>query len=231
MALVWTERISAMSSTSLAVCGNSSLTIIPDLPWRLNLNFDGATGYLVGEANKGLNYMFTFMNFARLGTGLQGLAHSELAFQNSLAYSRDRLQMRSLTGPKNPSGPADPIIVHPDVRRMLMLMRSTNEAMRAIAYVTGADLDRHHKSPEKEDRDAAIARVDLLTPVIKGWCTEMSQELTSLGIQVHGGMGYAKEYHVERLLREVMIARLAPVSPQLILCNIAEKALGLPKSY
>ena len=98
------------------------------------LNFDGATGYLVGEANKGLNYMFTFMNFARIGTGLQGLAHSELAFQGSLAYSRDRLQMRSLTGPKNPDGPADPIIVHPDVRRMLLTQKAFAEGGRALLY-------------------------------------------------------------------------------------------------
>jgi alkylation response protein AidB-like acyl-CoA dehydrogenase len=96
------------------------------------LNFDGATGYLVGEINKGLNYMFTFMNFARLGTGMQGLAHCELAFQKSLAYARDRLQMRSLSGPKNPAGPADPIIVHPDVRRMLLTQKAFAEGGRAL---------------------------------------------------------------------------------------------------
>ena len=112
------------------------------------LNFDGATGYLVGEENKGLNYMFTFMNFARLGTGLQGLAHSELAFQNSLAYTRDRLQMRSLSGPQESRRPADPIIVHPDVRRMLLTQKAFAEGGRALIYFASTQGDILTKSDD-----------------------------------------------------------------------------------
>jgi alkylation response protein AidB-like acyl-CoA dehydrogenase len=116
------------------------------------INFDGATGYLVGEENKGLNNMFTFMNFARLGTGLQGLAHAELGFQNSLAYARDRLQMRSLTGAKNPDGPADPIIVHPDVRRMLLTQKAFAEGSRALIYFASLQGDIMTRSDDPQAR-------------------------------------------------------------------------------
>jgi alkylation response protein AidB-like acyl-CoA dehydrogenase len=163
----------------------------------------GSVGYLVGQPNQGLAAMFTMMNHARLGVGLEGLAVSERAYQQAASYAKERVQ-GAAPGHKE----RGPIIRHPDVRRMLMLMRSTNEAMRAIAYVTGADLDRHHKSPEKEDRDAALARVDLMTPVIKGWCTEMSQELTSLGIQVHGGMGYVEETGAAQFFRDARITTI-----------------------
>ncbi len=166
-------------------------------------NNKGSVGYLVGEPNQGLAAMFTMMNHARLGVGLEGLAVSERAYQKAASYAKERVQ-GAAPGHKE----RGPIIRHPDVRRMLMMMRSTNEAMRAIAYVTGADLDRHHKSPEKEDRAAALARVDLMTPVIKGWCTEMSQELTSLGIQIHGGMGYVEETGAAQFFRDARITTI-----------------------
>ena len=172
------------------------------------LNFDGSTGYLVGEANKGLNHMFTFMNFARIGTGLQGLAHSELAFQNSLAYSRDRLQMRSLTGPKNPDGPADPIIVHPDVRRMLLTQKAFAEGGRALIYFASTQGDILTKSDDPEARELADQVLGFLTPIIKAFLTETGFESANLGLQCYGGHGYISEWGVEQNVRDARIATL-----------------------
>ena len=172
------------------------------------LNFDGATGYLVGEANKGLNYMFTFMNFARIGTGLQGLAHSELAFQNSLAYSRDRLQMRSLTGPKNPDGPADPIIVHPDVRRMLLTQKAFAEGGRALLYFAGTQGDILTLSDDPETREFADHVLNFLTPIIKAFLTETGFESANLGLQCFGGHGYVNEWGMEQNVRDARISML-----------------------
>ena len=172
------------------------------------LNFDGATGYLVGEANKGLNYMFTFMNFARIGTGLQGLAHSELAFQNSLAYSRDRLQMRSLTGPKNPDGPADPIIVHPDVRRMLLTQKAFAEGGRALIYYASTQGDILTKSDDPAAREFADHILSFLTPIIKAFLTETGFESANLGLQCFGGHGYVSEWGMEQNVRDARISTL-----------------------
>ena len=172
------------------------------------LNFDGATGYLIGEVNKGLNYMFTFMNFARLGTGLQGLAHSELAFQKSLAYTRDRLQMRSLSGPKNPDGPADPIIVHPDVRRMLLTQKSFAEGGRALIYYASTLGDILTKSPDPEARRMADDVLSFLTPIIKAFLTETGFESANLGLQCFGGHGYINEWGVEQNVRDARISML-----------------------
>jgi alkylation response protein AidB-like acyl-CoA dehydrogenase len=172
------------------------------------LNFDGATGYLVGEENKGLRYMFTFMNFARLGTGLQGLAHSEFAFQNSLAYARDRLQMRSLTGPKNPDGPADPIIVHPDVRRMLLTQKAFAEGGRALIYFASTQGDILTKSDDPEARELANHVLSFLTPIIKAFLTETGFESANLGLQCLGGHGYVSEWGVEQNVRDARISML-----------------------
>ena len=172
------------------------------------LNFDGATGYLVGEENKGLSYMFTFMNFARLGTGLQGLAHSEFAFQNSLAYARDRLQMRSLTGPKNPDGPADPIIVHPDVRRMLLTQKAFAEGGRALIYFASTQGDILTKSDDPEARELANHVLGFLTPIIKAFLTETGFESANLGLQCLGGHGYVSEWGVEQNVRDARISML-----------------------
>jgi alkylation response protein AidB-like acyl-CoA dehydrogenase len=172
------------------------------------LNFDGATGYLVGEENKGLNYMFTFMNFARLGTGLQGLAHSELAFQNSLAYTRDRLQMRSLSGPKNPGGPADPIIVHPDVRRMLLTQKAFAEGGRALIYFASTQGDILTKSEDPEARELANHVLGFLTPIIKAFLTETGFESANLGLQCFGGHGYINEWGLEQNVRDARIGTL-----------------------
>jgi len=172
------------------------------------LNFDGATGYLIGEVNKGLNYMFTFMNFARLGTGLQGLAHSELAFQNSLAYTRDRLQMRSLSGPKNPAGPADPIIVHPDVRRMLLTQKAFAEGGRALIYFASTQGDILTKSEDPQARELANHVLGFLTPIIKAFLTETGFESANLGMQCFGGHGYINEWGVEQNVRDARIGML-----------------------
>ena len=172
------------------------------------LNFDGATGYLVGEENKGLAYMFTFMNFARIGTGLQGLAHTELAFQKSLAYARDRLQMRSLSGPKNPGGPADPIIVHPDVRRMLLTQKAFAEGGRALIYFASAQGDILTKSDNPEARELANHVLGFLTPIIKAFLTETGFESANLGLQCFGGHGYVNEWGLEQNVRDARIGTL-----------------------
>ncbi len=172
------------------------------------LNFDGATGYLIGEVNKGLRYMFTFMNFARLGTGLQGLAHSELALQHSVAYARDRLQMRSLSGPKNPDGPADPIIVHPDVRRMLLTQKAFAEGGRALIYFASAQGDILTRSGDPESRRLADEVLGFLTPIIKAFLTETGFECANLGMQCFGGHGYINEWGVEQNVRDARIAML-----------------------
>jgi alkylation response protein AidB-like acyl-CoA dehydrogenase len=172
------------------------------------LNFDDATGYLVGEVNKGLSYMFTFMNVARIGTGLQGLAHSELAFQNSLAYARDRLQMRSLSGAKNPAGPADPIIVHPDVRRMLLTQKAFSEGGRALVYFASTQGDILTRSSSPEARELASELLGFLTPIIKAFLTETGFECANLGMQCFGGHGYISDWGVEQNVRDSRIAML-----------------------
>lgn len=159
---------------------------------------DGAIAYLVGEEGRGLPAMFTMMNHARLGVGLQGLAISERAYQQALAYAKDRTQGRASNGETT-------IINHPDVRRMLMLMKSSIEAMRALAYTTQAhqDMSGHHS-----DADIAAAsqqRVDLMTPIVKGWLTEMANEITSLGVQIHGGMGFIEETGAAQHYRDARI--------------------------
>ena len=172
------------------------------------LNFDGATGYLIGEEGKGLQYMFTFMNFARLATGLQGLAHSEFALQKSVAYARDRLQMRSLSGPKNPSGPADPIIVHPDVRRMLLTQKAFAEGARALIYFTAKQGDILTKSNDPAARAAADRALGVLTPIVKAFLTEVGFECANLGLQCFGGHGYINEWGVEQNVRDARIGML-----------------------
>src|SRR4029077_5834774 len=132
------------------------------------MNYDGATGWLMGEANRGLNAMFTMMNEARLGVGVQGLAQSEVAYQNAVTYAKERLQGRSISGVKYKDKPADPIIVHPDVLRTLMTTKMFNEAARALVVWTALTSDLHHRSEDEKTRQAADDHMGLLTPVIKG---------------------------------------------------------------
>ena len=171
------------------------------------MNFDGATGYLIAEPNKGLAAMFTFMNTARLGTAVQGLAHSELSYQGALSYARERLAMRSLTGPKNPDGPADPIIVHPDVRRMLLTQKAFAEGSRALIYFLAQQGD----IVESGTPEAAKEADDLmafLTPIAKAFVTETGFEAANHGLQVYGGHGFIAEWGMEQIVRDARIATL-----------------------
>ena len=169
------------------------------------MNFDGALGTLVGEANKGLNAMFVMMNSARLGVGMQSVGLAEVAYQNSLAYAKDRLQSRSLTGPKAKDKPADPIIVHPDVRRMLLTQKAYVEAARAFSYWAGLAIDMEHKHPDEKVRKENADLVALLTPVIKGFITDNGYDSTTLAMQVLGGHGYIAEWGLEQHVRDARI--------------------------
>ena len=166
---------------------------------------DGAIGYLMGEPNRGLEYMFIMMNAARLSVGLEGVAIAERAYQRALGWSRERLQGKPIGGQ---GGRAAPIVHHPDVKRMLLTMKSLAEAMRALAYWVSAMLDRARRSPDEKERERCQAVVDLLVPVVKGWSTETGIEIASLGIQVHGGMGFIEETGAAQHLRDARITTI-----------------------
>jgi alkylation response protein AidB-like acyl-CoA dehydrogenase len=165
----------------------------------------GAIGYLVGEPNRGLEYMFTMMNHARLGVGMEGVAIAERAYQHALEYAKTRVQGRAI-GQR--SGDRVTIIHHPDVRRMLMTMRAQTEAMRALGYYAAGALDRSRHHPDAKERARQQARLDLLTPVVKGWCTEVAIEIASLGVQIHGGMGFVEETGAAQYLRDARITTI-----------------------
>jgi alkylation response protein AidB-like acyl-CoA dehydrogenase len=172
------------------------------------MNFDDATGWLVAQPHRGLHAMFTMMNEARLGVGVQGLALSEVAYQNAAAYAKERLAGRALTGAKFKDKPADPIIVHPDVRRMLMTMRAFNEAARALVLWTALKSDVAHRSGDAKERQAADDHMGLMTPVIKGVLTDQGFANTVLAQQVFGGHGYIAEYGMEQFVRDARIAMI-----------------------
>ena len=168
------------------------------------MNYDGATGYLLGEAHKGMRAMFTMMNEARLGVGLQGLAQAEAAYQNAVIYARERLQGRAVTGVANPAGPADPIIVHPDIRRSLMDQKSFIEGGRALAFWAATLIDRSHRLNDQ----AAEGLVSLLIPVIKGVLTDRGFDTTVAAQQVFGGHGYIEEHGMSQYARDARIAMI-----------------------
>jgi len=172
------------------------------------MNYDGATGWLIGEENRGLNAMFVMMNEARLGVGVQGLALSEVAYQNAAIYAKERLQGRSISGVKFPDKPADPIIVHPDVRRALMTMRAFNEAGRALVMWTALKGDVAHRSDNDKERQAADDHMGLLTPVIKGVLTDGGFNHAVMAQQVFGGHGYIAEHGMEQFVRDARIAQI-----------------------
>jgi len=165
---------------------------------------EGAIGYLVGEENRGLEYMFIMMNAARFAVGLEGIAISDRAYQQALAYAKERVQSRDLAG----GAKAVPIIRHPDVRRMLMSMKAQTEAMRALAYVVAAAMDIAHRDPDAALRARHQAFTDMMIPVVKGWSTETCIEVASTGIQVHGGMGYVEETGAAQHLRDARITTI-----------------------
>ena len=168
------------------------------------MNYDGATGYLLGEEHKGMRAMFTMMNEARLGVGMQGLSQAEVAYQNALEYAKDRLQGRDVTGPKNPDGPADPLIVHPDIRRALMDQKSFAEGARAFILWGATLIDAAHRA----DDAAADGLVSLLTPVIKGFLTDQGYDMTIKAQQVYGGHGYIEEWGMSQFTRDARIAMI-----------------------
>lgn len=172
------------------------------------MNFDGATGYLVGDLYRGINNMFTMMNIERLGVGIQGLGLGEVAYQNALAYAKDRIQGRALDGAKNPSQPADPLIVHPDIRRMLLTMKSLNEGCRMLEAWVAQHLDISQDSTDPEERRNSYDLIQLLTPIIKTFLTDVGTDVTNLGIQIYGGHGYIWENGMEQFARDARIAQI-----------------------
>lgn len=172
------------------------------------LNFDDATGYLIGPENKGLRCMFTFMNVARLGTALQGVSAAELSYQGAVSYARDRLAMRSLSGPKYPEKPADPIIVHPDVRRMLLTQKAIAEGGRTLIYYCSLMGDVVHTTDDAQEKEEAEALMSVLTPIAKAFLTETGYEAANHGMQIFGGHGYIKEWGMEQIVRDTRISML-----------------------
>jgi alkylation response protein AidB-like acyl-CoA dehydrogenase len=168
------------------------------------MNYDEATGYLLGEAHKGMRAMFTMMNEARIGVGMQGMAQADVAFQNALEYAKDRLQGRDVTGTKNPDGPADPLIVHPDIRRSLMDQKSFVEGARAFMLWGAALIDRAHRNNDA----AADGLISLMTPVIKGFLTDEGYDMTVKAQQVYGGHGYIEEWGMSQFTRDARIAMI-----------------------
>ncbi|MEX3582706.1 MAG: acyl-CoA dehydrogenase C-terminal domain-containing protein [Burkholderia sp.] len=169
------------------------------------MNLDNATGWLVGEPNKGLNAMFVMMNAARLGVGMQSLGLTEVAYQNSLTYAKERLQMRSLTGPKAPEKAADPIIVHPDVRRMLLTQKAYAEGARAFTYWSALQIDKELSHGDESVRKESADLVALLTPIIKAFLTDNAFECTNHAMQIYGGHGFISEWGMEQYVRDARI--------------------------
>ncbi len=172
------------------------------------MQYEGATGYLLGKAGEGLKAMFLMMNAARIYVGVQGLGIAEVAYQNALAYANERLQGRALTGPANPAKAADPITVHADVRRMLMTMRVNAEAARALVMETALHLDVSHRHADAGQREASDHFVQLMTPIVKSHLTDLGFEMSSLAMQCFGGYGYIREYGVEQYLRDARITMI-----------------------
>jgi len=172
------------------------------------LNFNGANGFLIGEKNKGLEYMFTYMNAARMGVAIQGVCSSELAYQTSLPYVKERLSMRSLSGKKYPDKVADPIIVHPDVRRMLLTQKAISEGGRTMIYYVAKLIDALEQCDNEEERQEIDDKLGFLTPILKGFLTEVGFESANLGLQVLGGHGYTKDWGLEQIVRDTRISTL-----------------------
>jgi alkylation response protein AidB-like acyl-CoA dehydrogenase len=172
------------------------------------MNFENARGWLVGEPHKGMRAMFTMMNGARLGVGMQGLGLAEVSYQNAVAYARERLQGRAAHGPAKPTAEADPIIVHPDVRRMLMTMKAYIEGTRALAYWVGILIDVEDHHPDAAKREEAADLVALMTPVIKAFGTDVGFEIANIALQCFGGHGYIREYGIEQFVRDARIAQI-----------------------
>jgi len=191
------------------------------------MNFEGAQGWLIGEPNKGLKCMFTMMNSARLMVGMQGLGIAESAYQVSLGFAKERLQSRSLSGPKAADKPADPIIVHPDVRRMLLRQKVMIEGCRALAYFTGLHEDVAHDHEDPAVREQADDLVQLLTPVVKSFLTDEGFNCANEGLQVLGGSGFTEDWGIEQLVRDSRITRIYEGTNGIQALDLVGRKLGL----
>ena len=191
------------------------------------MNYDDATGYLIGTANRGLNAMFVMMNEARLGVGLQGLSISEIAYQNAVAYARERLQGRSLSGIKAPDKKADPLIVHPDIRRVLMTIRAFNEASRAFTLWTALKSDVAHRSQDEAERQTADDLLGLVTPILKGVLTDRGFDHAVMAQQVFGGHGYIEEHGMSQYVRDARIAMIYEGANGIQALDLVGRKLGL----
>ncbi|HBO3582121.1 TPA: acyl-CoA dehydrogenase C-terminal domain-containing protein [Pseudomonas aeruginosa] len=199
---------SALGARNAVHCGSIEHKMGIKASATCMMNFDGASGWLVGEVNKGLAAMFTMMNYERLSIGIQGIGCAEMSYQSAVAYARERLQSRAPTGPVASDKAADPIIVHPDVRRMLLTMKALTEGGRAFSTYVGQQLDLAKYAEDQEERSQAEALVALLTPVAKAFFTDTGLESCVLGQQVFGGHGYIREWGQEQLVRDVRIAQI-----------------------
>jgi len=186
----------------------------------------GALGYLVGEENRGLEYMFIMMNHARLGVGLEGVALAERAYQHAREYAKTRVQGRAI-GQK--SGDRVTIIHHPDVKRMLLTMKAQTEAMRALAYSASAALDKANHHPDERERRTHQALVDFLIPIVKGWCTEQGVEIASVGVQIHGGMGFIEETGAAQYLRDARITTIYEGTTGIQAADLVGRKVGFEK--
>jgi len=191
------------------------------------MNYDEATGYLIGAENRGLNAMFVMMNEARLGVGLQGLSISEIAYQNAVNYARERIQGRSLSGPKAPEKKADPIIVHPDIRRSLMIIRAFNEAGRAFLLWTALKSDIAHRSADDKERQTADDILGLVTPILKGVLTDKGFDHAVMAQQVFGGHGYIEEHGMSQYVRDARIAMIYEGANGIQALDLVGRKLGL----
>lgn len=198
----------SLSDTKNVTCGSVEHKMGIHASATCVMNFDGSKGYLIGEVNKGLAAMFVMMNYERLGVGIQGLGCAERSYQNAIEYARDRLQSRSPTGAKEPEKAADPIIVHPDVRRMLLNMKSLVEGGRAFSTYVAKQLDTAKYAENAEERVKAEKLVNLLTPVAKAFLTDMGLDITVIGQQIFGGHGFVREWGQEQLVRDVRITQI-----------------------
>ncbi len=190
------------------------------------MNYDGAAGWLVGEENRGLAAMFVMMNEARLAVGVQGLAQAEVAYQNAAAYARERLQGRALTGPKAPDKPADPIIVHPDVRRNLLSIKAFNEAARALVLWTALQSDIAHRSTDAAVRQAADDHMGLMTPIVKGILTDLGFESAVKAQQIYGGHGYIEESGMSQFVRDARITMIYEGANSIQAMDLVGRKLG-----
>lgn len=172
------------------------------------MNYDEATGYLIGDLHKGINHMFTLMNLARLGVGNQGLGISEIAYQNALQYAKERLQGRALTGSKHFDQPADPILVHPDIRRMLLTTKACNEGNRMLRAWVTLNVDIAARSPDSEEKKNADDFVQLMTPIVKSFFSDFASEAANLALQIYGGHGYIVDNGIEQLVRDARVTQI-----------------------